>query len=188
MTLLAGVLLFGCIGTATESNTTDPGELMNKINVSEIDKKVATGSTVKVDYVGSLENGTVFDTSIEAEAKKAGLPQRPAYEPLEFKVGAGQMIPGFEKGVMGMKANQTKTITLPPEEGYGEPSDELLVSVPKATLEESNITLEVGTSVYTSTGAAGVITEVGDVNATIDFNHPLAGKTLVFRVTVRDIQ
>lgn len=160
---------------------------MNKINASDLVKRVINGSTVAVDYVGKLENGTVFDTSIEAEAKKAKLEPRPSYDPLEFKVGAGMMIPGFEKGVMGMKVNETKVITLPPEDAYGEVSDKYVINVSVATLNESNITAEVGTNVYTATGAMGVIKAVANGNATIDFNHPLAGKTLVFTVTVRSI-
>lgn len=77
------------------------------------------GDTVSVNYIGALENGTLFDTSIEAEAKKANLPLRPAYSPLSFTVGAGQMIEGFDSAVVGMKEGQEKTVTIPPEEAYG---------------------------------------------------------------------
>ncbi len=82
---------------------------------------VNEGDIVKVDYVGRLEDGTVFDTSLEDVAMEAGLydPAR-RYEPLQFKVGAGQMIPGFDRGILGVKVNETKNITIPPEEAYGE--------------------------------------------------------------------
>ena len=82
---------------------------------------VAAGKIVKVDYVGKFQNGTLFDTSIEDEADKAGMrnPLR-AYKPLVLVPGKGQVIEGFEKGIMGMRVGETKTITIPPEDGYAE--------------------------------------------------------------------
>ncbi len=81
--------------------------------------KAKTGDTVKVDYVGTAE-GKMFDTSIKEEAEKGGIynEQRP-YEPLEFELGAGQMIAGFDKAVTGMAVGEEKTADLPPEEAYG---------------------------------------------------------------------
>jgi peptidylprolyl isomerase len=73
---------------------------------------VKAGDTVKVDYTGKLEDGTVFDSSTDEQFGHV--------QPLEFTVGAGQMIPGFDKGVVGMKVGEEKTITIPPEEGYGD--------------------------------------------------------------------
>jgi FKBP-type peptidyl-prolyl cis-trans isomerase len=91
--VLSLLVLFGCVAAMSCSSAKNAAV-------------VKTGDTVKVDYTGKLENGTVFDSS---EGK----------QPLEFEVGAGQMISGFDKGVIGMKVGQTKTLTLPPEEAYG---------------------------------------------------------------------
>jgi hypothetical protein len=80
---------------------------------------VANGKIVKVDYIGKFQNGTLFDTSIKAEADKAGMTSAmKVYEPLRFVVGAGQMLSGFENGVIGMKVGEEKTITIPAGEGY----------------------------------------------------------------------
>jgi hypothetical protein len=80
---------------------------------------VANGKIVKVDYIGKFQNGTLFDTSIKAEADKAGMASSmKVYEPLRFVVGAGQMLTGFENGVIGMKVGEEKTITIPAGEGY----------------------------------------------------------------------
>ncbi len=78
-----------------------------------IEKKVEKGDTVKVDYVGKLLDGTVFDTSILEEAKNAGIyNESRIYEPLTLKIGDGSTIPGFENGILGMKEGETKTITI----------------------------------------------------------------------------
>ena len=77
------------------------------------------GDTVAVDYVGTLDDGTVFDTSIREEAIKAGLPLRSSYSPLEFTAGAGQMIAGFDAAVIGMKVGEEKNVHLTPSEAYG---------------------------------------------------------------------
>jgi FKBP-type peptidyl-prolyl cis-trans isomerase 2 len=80
----------------------------------------AVGDVVKVDYIGRFENGSIFDTSMEDVAKQAGIydPRR-EYQPLVFTIGAGEMIKGFDRGVLGMKVGETKNITVLPEEGYG---------------------------------------------------------------------
>ncbi len=148
---------------------------------------VKANDTVSVDYVGTLENGTLFDTSLESEAKKAGLPLRSSYEPLAFKVGAGQMIPGFDAAVLGMKVGEEKTVTIPPAQAYGEPNPQDVVQVPLTQLQAGGIQTRVGVHVATRTGAEGVITAINAPNATVDFNHPLAGQTLTFRIILRGI-
>ncbi len=149
---------------------------------------VKKGDTVAVDYVGTLEDGTVFDTSIEAEAKKAGLPARPSYEPLSFTVGAGQMIAGFDAGVVGMKVNETKTVTIQAKDAYGEWSDANVQAFPTKDLTAMiNATPKMGMQLTATNGASGKIIST-DANITkIDFNHALAGKTLIFRITLRKI-
>jgi len=108
-----------------------------------IEKKVEKGDTVKVDYVGKLQDGTVFDTSILEEAKNAGIyNEQRIYEPLTLKVGDGSTIPGFENGLLGMKEGETKTISIPPEQAYG-PEDPNLKFTQTKILEEIPKTQEI---------------------------------------------
>ena len=109
--------------------------------------KVSNGDTVSVNYIGRLDDGTVFDTSYEEVAKENDIytPGRP-YKPLTFEVGAGQMIKGFDDAVIGMKVNETKTVVIPPEDAYGEWDPAMVTVIPKVAeipLEETfNKTLE----------------------------------------------
>ncbi len=81
---------------------------------------IEKGDHVEVDYTGKLKDGTVFDSSIEKIAKAAGVHDgNRNYQPLAFRVGDGKLIPGFEKGVLGMELGQKKTVEIPPEEAYG---------------------------------------------------------------------
>ncbi|MEW5955558.1 MAG: FKBP-type peptidyl-prolyl cis-trans isomerase [Candidatus Micrarchaeota archaeon] len=181
---------FGCVSnsgspantTSTSTPTQAPSATPSPTSVPRVTAK--NGDVVKVDYVGSLKDGTVFDTSIESEARKAGLPLRPSYEPLEFTVGAGQMIAGFDAGVVEMAEGETKTIELPPEQAYGQPSADRIISVSLTELEQVGVNASVGVQVMAQNGARGVITSVSNGTATVDFNHELAGKTLVFRITM----
>src|SRR4030042_4998606 len=88
------------------------------------------GDTVQVDYTGKLADDTVFDSSV-------------GREPLEFTLGAGEVVPGFEKAVLGMKVGEKKTVTIPANEAYGPPRDELIIEVPRDELT-SGITPQVG--------------------------------------------
>lgn len=148
---------------------------------------VQTGNTVKVDYVGSLEDGSIFDTSLEAEAQEAGLfdATRP-YEPLIVNVWKGEVIPGFDEALVGMTVGETKTFTIPVDQAYGEPREELVQQVPLTTFQESGLTPEIGKT-YNFGIAQGTIKEVSDTDITIDFNHPLAGQALTFEITIREI-
>ncbi len=165
--LVPVLLLAGCVSTGNSEN-----QLTAQL-----------GDVVKVDYIGSLQDGTVFDTSLQVEAERAGLPPRPSYEPLEFTVGAGQMIPGFDNGVVGMKIGEEKIVTIPPEEAYGERSGEKVQEIPRANIQGE---LQVG-SIISAPGVQGRVLEVNDEVVKVDFNHELAGKTLVFKITLRDI-
>ncbi len=147
---------------------------------------VKNGDAVSVDYLGTSE-GKVFDTSIKAEAQKAGLPLRPSYEPLSFTVGAGQMIAGFDRAVLGMKVGEEKTVTLPPKDAYGEKSDEMIITVDKGRFGEGE-TPAVGLQVFSPQGQPGTITNVSGNNVTIDFNHELAGKSLTFKIVLVSIR
>lgn len=145
-------------------------------------KKVENGDTISVDYVGKLEDGTVFDTSVKEAAIEAGIyTEMRNYEPLTFTVGAGQMIAGFDEGVIGMKVGETKTLKITPEEAYGEYDPELSRELP---VEAVTFTPEIGMQLATDTGLRGIVTEVGEKSFIIEFNHELAGKTPIFEVTV----
>ncbi len=179
--LALGFLLAGCVSTPQQaapspSPTADVNEL-----------KAQNGDTVSVDYVGTLDDGTVFDTSIKAEAEKAGLPARPSYAPLEFTVGAGQMIKGFDAAVVGMSVGETKTVKLEPSEAYGEKSGDLLVELNKSQLQGAE-DIKVGSKLQSSNGAVATVVNVTNTTITIDANHPLAGKALTFKITMREIK
>ena len=131
------------------------------------------GDIVRVHYTGTLEDGTEFDSSRDRG-------------PLEFTLGTGQLIPGFENAVNGMIKGQTKTVTIPAEEAYGPINDELLIEVDREDLPEE-VVLEVGTYI-TITYSNGMsnsvpIVEVTETTVILDTNHPLAGKDLTFEIT-----
>lgn len=180
--LLAVLVAAGCISTAGPSNGTAAAGSGLALDT------VQAGDNVSVDYIGKLENGTVFDTSYAEVAKNASIfdPRR-EYAPLNFTAGVGQMIQGFDQGVIGMKKGEEKVLTIPPEKAYGAVNPEAIVSVPLEILQKNNITAEVGMVLRTTSGS-GRVTAVNGTDATVDFNHPLAGKTLVFDVKVENIE
>jgi len=157
--------------------------LLGCMGVGEV-KTAAKGDNVSVDYVGSFDNGTVFDTSIESEAIGAGLPLRGSYAPLEFTVGAGQMISGFDAAVVGMKEGEEKMVHLTAAEAYGEKRGDLIVEVPRSNVPAD---AAVGSALQASNGMAGIVTALNDTTATLDFNSPMAGKPLNFKIIVRKI-
>jgi FKBP-type peptidyl-prolyl cis-trans isomerase 2 len=132
---------------------------------------------VKVHYKGTLNNGEVFDSS---EGR----------DPLEFTLGSGQVISGFDKGILGMKINESKTINIPSHEAYGEIREELIQEVAKKDLP-AEINPEVGLKLMSQTQDGQqiplVVTEVKDESIVVDANHPLAGKDLIFEVTLMEI-
>ena len=149
---------------------------------------VKAGDTVQVDYTGKFENGTVFDTSREEVAKQAGIyVNGRTYAPITFVVGSGQMIKGFDEGVIGMKVGEEKTITIPPEEAYGEYDKAKVQAVP---IEELNTTEppKVGQIVRDTYGHPYKVIAVNDTHITLDANHELAGKTLVFDIKLVSIE
>jgi peptidylprolyl isomerase len=131
------------------------------------------GDTVQVDYTGKLADGTVFDSS-------AGR------QPLEFTLGAGNMIPGFEKAVLGMKVGEKKTITIPADEAYGPHRDDLIIEVPRGRLP-GNLVPQVGLQLEARNpdGSSAIVTIIkvtDNTTVTLDGNHPLAGKDLTFEI------
>ncbi len=149
---------------------------------------VKEGDTVKVEYVGRYEDGDVFDSSREEVAAEAEIahPNR-EYEPLEFEVGAGEVVQGFDEGVVGMEEGEDKEITVPPEKGYGERSEENVVEYEREEFRESlGEEPEVGMHIHTEE-AHGDIVEVEGDTVVVDFNHELAGETLVFEIEVVEV-
>ncbi|MBO2545224.1 MULTISPECIES: peptidylprolyl isomerase [unclassified Salegentibacter] len=141
--------------------------------------QVKANDTVKVHYTGKLADGQVFDSSVERG------------EPIEFTMGQGQLIPGFEKGLIDMKVNEKKTINIPKEEAYGEPREELVQEVQKSQLPEE-IKPEVGMGLVSKSPDGQemnlVVKDVKEETIVVDGNHPLAGKDLVFDLEVVEIK
>jgi FKBP-type peptidyl-prolyl cis-trans isomerase 2 len=106
---------------------------------------------------------------------------------LTFTVGGGQMIPGFDKGVVGMKLGQTKTITIEAKDAYGERSEKNLMKVPRAQIPNAD-QYKVGMQVMASNGQKFKVYAVSDQDITLDANSELAGKALIFDITVTNIQ
>lgn len=140
-------------------------------------KQVKHGDTVKVEYTGTFDNGTVFDTS---EGR----------EPLEFAAGAGQVIPGFDKAAIGMKIGQEKEIKLQPSETYGSYNPQLVQEIPFDRIqieEELKQGMVLAVTMPNGNQVPATITKVANETATIDLNHPLAGQVLNFKFKVVDI-
>ncbi|RLE46295.1 peptidylprolyl isomerase [Candidatus Woesearchaeota archaeon] len=139
---------------------------------------VKKGDKIKVEYEGRLEDGTVFDSS-----KTHGAP-------LEFEVGGRKVIKGFDDGVIGMELNEEKEIRIEPKDAYGDRNPELIKKVPKDQLPKEH-ELKPGMMLLMGMPNGAqlpvTITEVGDKEVTLDLNHPLAGKTLIFKVKVVEI-
>ncbi len=141
-------------------------------------KTIKEGDKIKVEYTRKLEDGNVFDSS-----EKHG-------KPLEFEVGAGKVIKGFDAGVIGMKKTQKKKITITPEQGYGQVRKELLKKVPIEKIPsekplKAGMILVVG--LPNGNKIPAKITKIDKKEVTIDLNHPLAGKTLTFDVKIVEI-
>ncbi len=149
---------------------------------------VKATDAIVVDYIGRLEDGTVFDTSVKDVAVACGKYSsgRNYDEGLAFTVGAGQMIAGFDKGVVDMKLGQTKSITIPAAEAYGERSDKNIYPIAKKDFPQSEW-LVVGAKVQTSYGQVLTVNKIEWDTIYLDGNHELAGKDLIFDITIKKI-
>ena len=140
--------------------------------------QVKQNDTVRVHYTGKLTDGQIFDSSLERE-------------PIEFTMGQGQLIPGFEKGLLDMKVNEKKTIEIPADEAYGQPRQELIQEVEKSQLPEE-IKPEPGMGLVSKSPDGRemnlVVREVKEDTIVVDGNHPLAGKDLIFDLEVVEIK
>lgn len=134
--------------------------------------QVKTGDTVQIHYKGTLEDGSVFDSS---EGR----------EPLEFTVGSGQIIPGLDAALPGMEVGDTQVVEVPADQAYGPEQPEARQSVPRSDIP-AEIPLEIGTqlSARNENGQDMTLTvfEVSDTHVVLDANHPLAGKDLTFDI------
>jgi len=136
---------------------------------------VKKGDKVKVEYTGTLEDGTIFDSS-----EKHG-------QPLEFEVGSGQVIKGFDDAVIGMEKDEEKEIKLSSDQAYGDIKPDLVKEFPKDQLpkeQEVKVGMMLLMGLPNGTQMPVKIVEVKDDVVMIDLNHPLAGKTLIFRIKV----
>jgi peptidylprolyl isomerase len=156
LSALSVLLIFGCAGTRTAKE----------------------GDTVKINYTGTLEDGSEFDSSRDRE-------------PLEFTIGSGQVIPGFNDAVIGMKVGEKKTITIPPEEAYGPHNEQMVITIPRSQFPP-DMELTVGQQIQSQQPGGRImratVLELSPDSVKIDANHPLAGKTLTFDIELVEIK
>ncbi len=135
------------------------------------------GDTVKVHYTGTLKNGEVFDTSKERE-------------PLEFTLGQGQLIPGFEKAVIGLNVGDATKVDIPSAEAYGDSREDLVLNVPKDQLPadvEPQVGMQLQVNQPDGQPVPVRITDVKETELTLDANHPLAGQDLSFEIELVEV-
>jgi len=140
-------------------------------------EKVEKGMFVSVDYKGSLENGEIFDSSH-------------GRQPLEIQMGAGQLIKGFEKELLGMAVNEKKVFTVEPEDAYGRRDEDLSQSFARSDVPPElnpRVGMTVGVRSPEGHQIPARITYVDNEKLTLDLNHPLAGETLTFEIEVKGI-
>lgn len=135
------------------------------------------GDKVRVHYDGQLNDGTVFDSSR-------------AREPIEFVLGEDSVIPGFEQAIIGMEAGESKDVSIPPEDGFGEYNEDLVVNVEKSILPP-DINPELGMQLEVSSEEESprvfTIADIAEDTITLDGNHPLAGKEIAFKIKLLEI-
>ncbi len=137
---------------------------------------VKKSDKIKVEYTGSFESGEVFDAS-----EKHG-------KPLEFEAGAGMVVPGFDAAVIGMEKDEEKTVTLKPEEAYGPRNDQAIQKVPKDKFPaEAKEGMMIGVPLPNGQQIPAKIVKIDDKEVTIDMNHPMAGKTLIFKIKIVEV-
>ncbi|MBU2616585.1 MAG: peptidylprolyl isomerase [Nanoarchaeota archaeon] len=144
---------------------------------------ISEGDKVKVVYEGKLEDGSVFDSSTHGDHS----------HPLEFEIGSGQVIPGFENTVKGMEKGESKDIELSPENAYGERRENLQRDVPKNSIPPTPDGKEVQKGMFLTIKTPQgqnfpvKIVDVKEETVTLDLNHPLAGQKLFFKIEILDV-
>jgi peptidylprolyl isomerase len=140
-------------------------------------EKVKEGDTIRVRYTGRLANGDVFDESPEGE-------------PLEFHVGANQVIAGFDEGVRGMELGERRTVEIEPDEAYGQRVDALVNTVAREGMrleQEPEVGMSLLMQLPDGNQIPLTVTDVTETHVTLDANHPLAGKKLIFEIELMEI-
>lgn len=135
------------------------------------------GDTVKVHYTGKLSTGVIFDTS-------------EGCDPLEFEIGSGSFIPGFEEAVIGMGPGESKTVQIPPEKGYGNYREDRAITMDKKDFPPDLVPVEgMSLEICISDGSyvPAQVTDVTDTTVTLDANHPLVEQTLYFDIKLIEI-
>lgn len=141
-------------------------------------QKAQQGDTVAVHYTGKLDDGEVFDSS-------------QGRDPLEFEVGGGQVIPGFDEAVEGLAVGESREVRLEPEQAYGEPREDMVVDVDRSQFPaeaDPAVGQQVQVQVAPGQNRVATIRDVADDAIKLDLNHPLAGKALTFDVELVDIR
>jgi FKBP-type peptidyl-prolyl cis-trans isomerase 2 len=154
--------LISLFGVAIQVSHADPASIKN-------------GAKVTLEYTGSLSDGTIFDASSKHDS------------PMEFEVGAGHVIPGFEKAVKGMKMGEEKKFTIQPTDAYGDSNPKLIQQVPRAEFpkdREPQVGMGFIIGGPEKQQMRAFVTEVTPEFITLDMNHPLAGKALTFQIKV----
>jgi len=135
------------------------------------------GDTVKVHYTGKLDDGTVFDSSVERD-------------PLEFRIGEGQVLPGFEQAIEGMNPGQSRSVNIPADQAYGPYREEMVLEIEKDRFPP-DLDPQVGQQLRVrqpdNSTVPVRVTEVSEATVTLDANHPLAGKDLTFEIELIEI-
>jgi peptidylprolyl isomerase len=139
-------------------------------------KVVKAGRNISVHYTGTLDDGTTFDSSRTRD-------------PISFEVGSGHVIPGFDEGVKGMHAGETKQVKILSEDAYGDRNEAAVITVPHDAFPQ-DLELQIGMTVQGS-GPDGdfpaIVTAIASEGITIDCNHPLAGQNLNFEIEVVEV-
>ena len=142
---------------------------------------IKKGDNVKVEYEGRFENGEIFDSSSHGDHS----------HPLEFEVGSGKVIAGFDNSMIGMKEGEEKEIKISPKEAYGEPNPQMIKEFPREALPKDQEPRE-GMVIVLGTPDGrqfpAKIAEVTKDKVKIDLNHPLAGKTLIFKIKIVEVK
>ena len=150
--------------------------------------QIKTGDSVHLTYTGRLANGQVFDTSDEQTAQTNGVfVEGRRYGPLAVQVGTGNIIQGLDRNLLGMEEGEAKEITIAPEEAYGTKDPTLMTMLPRELFQQHSIEPAIGMVIQTNEGQ-GHITSISPEAVEVDYNHPLAGETLVFAVKVESIE
>ncbi|AKB52050.1 Peptidyl-prolyl cis-trans isomerase [Methanosarcina barkeri str. Wiesmoor] len=153
----------------------------------ENSRTVKKGDYLLIDYIGKFEDGTIFDTTLKEKALKAGIyDEEKGYKPFFFRTDAFQVIKGIDRGVLGMKEGEEKTFIIPPEEAYGKYKNYLVQEIPLEKLGLKNPP-EPETKIITPAGSEVKVLNSTETSATLDFNHELAGKTLILEIKLVSI-